>query len=134
MVSDGRNLTSGTREQSDFMTPVLTSPDQTAVTDEPTVRKIAGLIAAQKHRVLLVRPDAPDANANVDKKPFSTPGTYVIYNASSQLTADVVVQCSGQDQTWTFLSEADPSTGQVNCTVEPSRSNALARQIYQNNC
>ena len=121
-------------EQSDFLTPVLTSPDQTAVTDEPTIRKIAALIAAQKHRVMLVRPDAPDASANASKKPFSAPGTYVIYNASSQLTADVVVQCSGQDQTWTFLAEADPSTGQVNCTVEPSRSNALARQIFQNNC
>ena len=119
MVSDGRNLTSGTREQSDFLTPVLTGPDQTAVTDEPTIRKIAALIAAQKHRVLLVRPDAPDANLNASKKPFSAPGTYVIYNASSQLTADVVVQCSGQEQTWTFLAEADPSVGQVNCTVEP---------------
>ena len=134
VVSDGRNLTSGTREQSDFMTPVLTSPDQTAVTDEATIRKIAALIAAQKHRVLLVRPDAPDANLNVSKKPFSAPGTYVIYNASSQLTADVVVQCSGQEQTWTLLAEADPSVGQVNCAVEPSRSNALARQVYQNNC
>jgi len=134
VVSDGRNLTSGTREQSDFVTPVLTSPDQTAVTDDATLRKIAALIAAQKHRVLLVRPDAPDANLNVSKKPFSAPGTYVIYNASSQLTADVVVQCSGQEQTWTLLAEADPSVGQVNCTVEPSRSNALARQIYQNNC
>ena len=134
VVSDGRNLTSGTREQSDFVTPVLTSPDQTAVTDDATLRKIAALIAAQKHRVLLVRPDAPDANLNVSKKPFSAPGTYVIYNASGQLTADVVVQCSGQEQTWTLLAEADPSVGQVNCTVEPSRSNALARQIYQNNC
>ena len=134
VVSDGRNLTSGTREQNDFLTPVLTSPDQTAVTDEPTIRKIAGLIAAQKHRVLLVRPDAPDASANVSKKPFSSPGTYVIYNASSQLTADVGRQCSGEEQTWTFLAEADPSTGQVNCTVEPSKSNALARQIFQNNC
>ena len=61
--------------------------------------------------MLLVRPDAPDASANVSKKPFSAPGTYVIYNASSQLTADVVVQCSGQEQTWTFLAEADPSVG-----------------------
>jgi hypothetical protein len=134
VVSDGRNLTSGTREQSDFLTPVLTSPDQTVVTDDATIRKIAALIAAEKHRVLLVRPDAPDANLNVSKKPFSAPGTYVIYNASSQLTADVVVQCSGQEQTWTLLAEADPSVGQVNCTVEPSRSNALARLIYQNNC
>jgi hypothetical protein len=134
VVSDGRNLTSGTREQSDFMTPVLTGPDQTAVTDEPTIRKVAALIAAQKHRVLLVRPDAPDANLNASKKPFSATGTYVIYNASGQLTADVVVQCSGQEQTWTFLAEADPSVGQVNCTVEPAKSNALARQVYQNNC
>ena len=134
VVSDGRNLTSGTREQSDFLTPTLTGPDQTAVTDEPTIRKIAALIAAQKRRVLLIRPEAPDTSLNVSKKPFSSPGTYVIYNASSQLTADVVVQCSGQDQTWAFLAEADPSVGQVNCTVEPSRSNALARQLYQNNC
>ena len=33
-----------------------------------------------------------------------------------------------------FVSEADPSSGQVNCAVEPSRSNALARLLYQNNC
>jgi hypothetical protein len=134
VVSDGRNLTSGTREQSDFLTPSLTAPDQTAVTDDPTIRRIAALIAAQKHRVLLVRPDAPDTNLNVSKKPFSAPGTYVIYNASSQLTADVVLQCSGQEQTWAFLAEADPTVGQVNCTVEPSRSNAIARQVYQTNC
>ena len=92
------------------------------------------MITAQKHRVMLVRPEAPDANRNSSKKPFSAPGTYVIYNASSQLTADVRVQCSGQEQVWTFLAEADPSSGQVNCTVEPSRSNAIARQVYQNNC
>ena len=35
---------------------------------------------------------------------------------------------------WTFVSEADPSTGQVNCAVEPPRSNALARLLFQNNC
>ena len=94
------------------------------MTDDPTHTQDRHIDRAQKHRVLLVRPDAPDASLSVSKKPFSGPGTYVIYNASSQLTADVVVQCSGQEQTWTFLAEADPSVGQVNCTVEPSRSNA----------
>ncbi len=134
VVSDGKNLTSGTREQSDFLTPVLTGPDQTTLDDEPTVRQIAALVAAQKHRVLITRPDAPDAAISTSKKPFSAPGTYVIYNASSQLTADVTVQCSGQAQSWTFVAEADPSTGQVNCAVEPSKGNALARQAYQSNC
>ena len=58
----------------------------------------------------------------------------MVYNASSQLTADVVVQCAGTELIWTFISEADPSTGQVNCAIEPAKSNALARLIYQNNC
>ena len=35
---------------------------------------------------------------------------------------------------WTFVSEADPSSGQVNCAVEPPRTNALARVLFQNNC
>jgi hypothetical protein len=134
VVSDGRTLTSGTRDQTDFLTPTLTGPDGNSVTDDATTRGIAALVAGQKHRVLLTRPDPPDTTATVAKKPFNTTGTFVIFNASSQLTATVVVQCSGQQQNWTFVGEADPSVGQVNCAVEPSKSNGLARQAYQNNC
>ena len=46
----------------------------------------------------------------------------------------VVVQCAGDEMIWTFIAEADPSTGQVNCAIEPAKSNAMARLIYQNNC
>jgi hypothetical protein len=134
VVSDGTNLTSGTREQTDFLSPALSAPDGTTITDEATFAKIARLVAGQKHRVLLTRPEPPDANASANRKPFNAPGTYVVYNASSQLVADVVVQCSGAELIWNFVSEADPSSGQVNCAIEPSRSNALARLIYQNNC
>ncbi|HEV2927311.1 MAG TPA: hypothetical protein VGW74_01350 [Propionibacteriaceae bacterium] len=134
VVSDGTNLTSGTREQTDFLSPALSAPDGTTIADEATFTKIARLVTGQKHRVLLTRPEPPDANASASRKPFSAPGTYVVYNASSQLVADVVVQCSGAELIWSFVSEADPSSGQVNCAIEPSRSNALARLIYQNNC
>lgn len=134
LVSDGTNLTSGTREQIDFLTPALTAPDGTTITDEATFRTIATLVAGQRHRVLLTRPEPPDATAAPNRKPFSSPGTYVVYNASSQLLADVVVQCAGAELTWTFVSEADPSNGQVNCAVEPPRSNALARVLFANNC
>ena len=134
VISDGTNLTSGTREQTDFLTPALTAPDGTTITDDATFRKIAILVAGQRHRVLLTRPEPPDATASTSRKPFSSPGTYVVYNASSQLVADVVVQCSGAELIWTFVSEADPSSGQVNCAVEPPRTNALARVLFQNNC
>lgn len=134
VVSDGTNLTSGTREQSDFLTPSLTAPDGATADDPAAFAKIARLLAAQKHRVLLERPEAPDSAAETGKKPFNSPGTYVIYNASSQLTATVSAQCAGTEVLWTFISEADPSTGQVNCAIEPSKSNALARLLYQNNC
>jgi hypothetical protein len=134
VISDGTNLTSGTREQTDFLSPALSAPDGTTISDEATFRKIASLVAGQKHRVLLTRPEPPDANASASRKPFSAPGTYVLYNASSQLVADVVVQCSGAELIWSFVSEANPSSGQVNCAVEPSKSNALARLLFQNNC
>ena len=84
--------------------------------------------------MLLTRPEPPDATRLDQPKPFNSPGTYVVYNASSQLVADVVVQCSGAELIWIFVSEADPSSGQVNCAVEPPRSNALARVLFQNNC
>ena len=48
--------------------------------------------------------------------------------------ADVGVQCSGTESIWNFVAEADPSNGQLNCAIEPSKSNGLARLIYQNNC
>ena len=134
VISDGTNLTSGTREQTDFLTPVLTAPDGTTITDEATFRKIATLVAGQRHRVLLTRPEPPDATASAGRKPFSSPGTYVVYNAASQLVADVVVQCSGAELIYRFVSEADPSSGQVNCAIEPPRRNPLARVLFQNNC
>ncbi|MBA3528931.1 MAG: hypothetical protein H0T91_06435 [Propionibacteriaceae bacterium] len=135
MVSDGKNVTSGTREETEFPSPALEGPDGAQVTDQPTMTKVAGLIEASgKNRILLTRPDAPDAGADASRRPFNAPGTYVLYNASSPLTADVVVQCGGQEQRWTFTSEANPTTGQVNCAVEPPKSNAIATLVYTNNC
>ena len=134
VVSDGRNLTSGTREQSDFEDPVLKAPHGTMVTDNATLQKVASLLAVTKNRVLLARPDAPDAKAGTNRKPFSSPGTYVLYNASAVLTAQVVIQCGAQEQTWVFIGEANPTTGVINCAVQPPRSSALARAVYANNC
>ncbi len=134
VISDGTNLTFATREQTDFLSPALSAPNGSTITDDATFAKIARLATGQKHRVLLTRPEPPDAGASASRKPFSAPGTYVIYNASSQLVADVVVQCGGAEQIWNFVSEADPSTGQVNCAIEPPKSNSLARLVYQNNC
>ena len=57
VVSDGTNLTSGTREQNDFLTPSLTAPDGATASDPAAFEKISKLLAAQKHRVLLARPD-----------------------------------------------------------------------------
>jgi hypothetical protein len=133
-VSDGRSLTYGTREQSDFEDPVLKAPDGTRLTDVATLQKVASLLDGTQNRVLLVRPDAPDTKASANRKPFSSPGTYVLYNASAVLTAQVVIQCAAQEQTWTFLSEANPTTGVINCAVQPPKSNALARVVYGNNC
>lgn len=135
VVSDGKSLTSGTREQSDFAVPTLVSPEGASVTDAAAVQKVASIVAATgKNRLLLRRPDSPDATADASRKPFDTPGTYVLYNASSPLSGDVVVQCDGQEQRWTFTAEADPTSGQVNCAVEPPKTNALARQVYGSNC
>ena len=135
VVSDGRNLTPGTREQTDFETPTLTAPDGRTVTDEPTVEQTARLVdGSSGNRVLLTRPEPPDSGAEATRRPFNAPGTYVVYNSSTPLRVDVIVQCSGQEQRWTFTAEADPALGQVNCAVEPPRSNAVARLVYDNNC
>jgi len=135
VVSDGKTLTSGTREQTDFAVPTLVSPDGGSMTDAAAVQKVASLVAATgKNRLLLRRPESPDATADASRKPFDAPGTYVLYNASSTLTGDVVVQCNGQEQRWTFSAEADPASGQVNCAVEPPKTNAIARQVYGSNC
>ncbi len=135
LVSDGRNLTPGTREQTDFLTPVLIAPDGSQNTDEATMQKIATLIAsATRNRVLLQRPIPPDQNADVSKRPYTTPGTYVTYSSSATLNADVVVNCSGSEQRWQFRAEGDQALGVVNCAVEPPRSNAVARQVYASNC
>jgi hypothetical protein len=135
LVSDGRNLTPGTREQSEFAQPTLTAPDGSPTTDETTSRKIADLIeGSSKNRVLLTRPDPPDTGADAGRRPYNSPGTYVAYNATSPLTADVIVTCFGQEQRWQFTAESDLTTGQVNCAVEPPKSNAVARLVYTNNC
>lgn len=135
VVSDGRNITSGTREQSEFLVPTLEGPEGTEITDEATMRKVATLITSSaKNRVLLTRPDAPDARSDANRPPFNAPGTYVLFHSSTPLDADVIVQCSGQEQRWTFTAESDPTSGQVNCAVEPPKSSAIARLVYQNNC
>jgi hypothetical protein len=135
LVSDGRNLTPGTREQTDFLPATLTAPDGTVNTDEATLTKIGTLIASSsRNRVLLTRPNPPDEGADASTRPYNTPGTFVAYSASATLNADVVVDCSGQEQRWLFRAEADQTLGVVNCAVEPPRSNAVARLVYTNNC
>lgn len=135
VVSDGRNITSGTREQSDFVAPVLKSPNATEVTDDATIRKVTALVAASgKNRILVSRPNPPDTKADANIRPFNAAGTYVLFNASTPLNAEVIVTCSGQEQRWQLSAESDPTTGQVNCAVEPPKSNAIARLVYQNNC
>jgi hypothetical protein len=134
IVSDGKSLGYGTREQYDFSKPVLKAADGTTMTDEAILGKVADLLAVGKYKVLLTRPDPPDAKMSATRKPFSAPGTYVLYNASALLTAQVVLECSGQQQTWAFMGESSPTTGLVNCAVEPPKSNPLARVVYQNNC
>jgi hypothetical protein len=135
LVSDGRNLTPGTREQSDFLPATLTAPDGTANTDEATLAKIGTLIASSsRNRVLLTRPNPPDQSADASTRPYNTPGTYVAYTASATLNADVVVDCSGQEQRWLFRAEADQTLGVVNCAVEPPRSNGIARLVYTTSC
>jgi hypothetical protein len=143
LVSDGRNLTPGTREQSAFESPTLTAPDgTTTITDEATLGKVADLIeGSSKNTVLLTRPESPDTGADANKPPFNATGTYVLYNASGLLSADVIVQCSGdgtagagQEQRWRFIAEADNTVGTINCAVEPTKGNAVARQVYGSFC
>ncbi|HEX8488180.1 MAG TPA: hypothetical protein VF642_06530 [Propionibacteriaceae bacterium] len=136
LQSDGRALTSGTRDQTEFRIPTLEAPSgEEELTDRATMNKVAALVAASaKKRVLLDRPEAPDAKASVGQRPFNTPGVYVLYNASSPMTATVVLTCDGREQRWSFSGETDPATGQVNCAVKPARTNALAHVVYTNNC
>ena len=136
LVSDGRNLTPGTRERTDFTVPTLTGPDATTtITDEATMKKIADLVdGSSKSSVLLTRPQPPDTGADTNKRPFDAPGTYVLYNASGLLSADVIVDCSGQEQRWRYTAEADNTVGTINCAVEPPKGNAVARQVYGSFC
>jgi hypothetical protein len=136
LQSDGRTLTSGTRDQTEFRTPTLEAPSgEEELSDRATMAKIAVLVAASaKKRVLLDRPEAPDARASASQRPFDAPGVYVLYNASSPLTAAVVLTCDGREQRWSFSAETDPATGQVNCAVKPAKTNALASVVYTNNC
>ncbi len=136
MVSDGRNLTPGTREQTEFAAPELTAPDGvTTITDEATLTKIADLIeSSSKSAVLLTRPDPPDTGVDTNRRPYNATGTYVLYNASGILSSDVVVDCSGQEQRWRFTAEADNTVGTINCAVEPPKGNAVARQVYGSFC
>lgn len=51
LVSDGRSLTAGSSEQSEFVTPVLTGPDGTRIEDPNTAAVVADLIAdGSRHR------------------------------------------------------------------------------------
>jgi hypothetical protein len=134
IVSDGKTLGYGTREQSQFSDPVLKGPDNSTLTDPATLQRVADLLATARDKVLLTRPDPPDSKISASRKPFSVPGTYVLYNASAVLTAQLVLQCGGQQQAWVFSAESNPSTGVVNCAVEPPKSNSLARVVHQNNC
>ncbi|HEU5485058.1 MAG TPA: hypothetical protein VFU98_09140 [Microlunatus sp.] len=136
MVSDGRNLTPGTREQTDFEAPTLTAPDGvTQIDDQATLAKVAELVeSGSKNTVLLTRPDPPDTGVDTNERPFNATGTYVLYNASGLLGADVVVDCSGQEQRWRFTAEADNTVGTINCAVEPPKGNAVARQVFGTFC
>jgi hypothetical protein len=135
VVSDGRNLTTGTSEQTEFLTPMIRGPLSTQISDPATMAAVAKLIEdSTKNRILLERPESPTARADISRRPFNAPGTHAMYNASSPLTADVVVVCGGQEQRWTFTGEGNPSTGIVNCAVEPARSNIVARLVYQTSC
>ena len=134
VVSDGRNVTPGTRQQTDFAPPVLTAPGGGTISDAGTIQQVTNLLVGQKHRVLTERPPAPDESIDPTKRPYSSPGTYAVYNASSLLSSEAVVQCAGQQQTWIFTAEGDPTTGQINCAVEPTRSNALARSVFAQSC
>jgi hypothetical protein len=136
VVSDGRNLTPGTREQTAFQAPTLTAPDGvTQIEDEATLTKIGELIeSGSKNTVLLARPDPPDTGVDTNERPYNATGTYVLYNASGLLGADVVVDCSGQEQRWRFTAEADNTVGTINCAVEPPKGNAVARQVYGTFC
>ena len=84
LVSDGRNLTPGTREQTDFSLPVLTAPDAvTTIDDQATIKKIADLIeGSSKNTILLTRPEPPDTGSDANKRPFNATGTYVLYSAT----------------------------------------------------
>ena len=134
--SDGRSLTSGTRDQTEFRLPTLGAPSgEEELNDPATMAKVAALVArTAKRRVLLNRPESPDARANASQRPFNAPGVYVLYNASAPLTATVVLTCDGNEQRWSLSAETDPATGQVNCAVEPAKTNALAHLVYTNNC
>lgn len=135
LVSDGRTLTPGTREQGEFRAPALAAPDGTRVEDEAILRRVASLVSTTaRKRVLLTRPEAPDSGAEATRRPFDAPGTYVLYSASAPLTAEVTVSCGGSTQRWLFTGETDPSSGLVNCAVAPPRANPLARVVYTSNC
>jgi hypothetical protein len=135
VVSDGRTLTSGTSEQTEFVTPAVVSPEGARITDAPTMTRIATMVEDRSNNTaLLVRPEPPDSRADVSRRPFSAAGTYALYNASSPLEVEVAVVCAGQEQRWTFKSEGNAVSGTVNCAVEPARSNVLARLVYQNSC
>lgn len=135
VVSDGRAVTSGAREQSDFTSPALFAPDGTPVADQAVLQRAASLVAAAaRTKVLVSRPEGPDAGVDPSKKPFNTAGTYALYNASIVLVAEVIVQCGGTEQTWSFTVEGNPAVGQVNCAVEPGKGNPVARAVYASSC
>lgn len=135
VVSDGRSLTSGTRQQEEFTTPTLTSPSGAQTTDPALTGELVNLITkSSKIKVVPERPEPPDERADVSDRPFNAAGTYVLFNASSLLTVDFTALCGGTQERWTFTAEANPASGQINCAVEPPKSNPLVRVLYTNNC
>jgi len=135
VVSDGRSVTSASREQTDFTLPALTGPGGATATEPAAVQEAARLVgAAAKTQVLLERPEPPDARLDPTQRPFSTAGTYVLYNASTVLVAQVALSCGTGEQVWSFMGEGSPTAGQVSCAVEPPRSNAVAGAVYRTAC
>lgn len=135
VVSDGRTLTSGTRTQTEFVAPSLQNESGAELSDPALVTRAVSLVAADgKSRVLVRRPPAPDTGLSANRRPFGSPGTYVLFNASARLRATVLASCDGQEQRWSLAAEAEPASGQLNCAVEPAKTDALAHAVYLGNC
>jgi hypothetical protein len=135
VVSDGDSLTPGTREQTEFVSPSLQDSAGVEVDDTALLARAVSLVGSNgRPQVMRKRSDAPDTGLAANRRPFNTPGTYVVFNASAPLRAVVIVSCGGQEQRWSFVGETNPASGQINCAVEPPKRNALAQAVHQSNC